>query len=373
MFSVMLPPKYSRHEEVNEKMQTKLATLLDKSDLRSIYQLLDNFALLDPLIPHNNYDSQILLETLLYIGEVIDDQGILLSLGAHCFAAAPAIKQYAAKEIVDKLFPKIQRGLTIAAFAATEDEAGSDVMALQTTYTTQGDYFILNGKKSYITNACIADYYIVFASKNIRLYNRGISAFLIPKDVTGLTIQEIPSQNNNVLKNAFIGNIVLENVKIPRLNLLGKECHGAIIFNNSLKLERLFILIPHIGIIMKWFNRALDHAKSRVQFNKPLIDYQMTKEKLIELYRQLVYCYILAKDAMAKLGQLSEADISLVKLTISEALLKSHQEAIKIFGASGLLQVNNISNNIIDSFASSIYSGTSDIQKLIIATQLVSE
>ncbi|MHB1948951.1 MAG: acyl-CoA dehydrogenase family protein [Gammaproteobacteria bacterium] len=357
----------SNYLNIRNQLDFEFSKSSNDLDLKELLTVIKKFDLLKNISLNDNYDPDDLLYSLLCIGYACNDQGLLLSLGAHFFAAINAIKSYGNSKHY-KILHNLEEGRKIAAFAATEADSGSDIMSMQCKFEKTDNHYILNGDKCYITNATTADYFLIFATKNHKLYDRGISLFLVPKETLGLTIES--NIKSETLINSGVGKIKLDNVSIPHEYLIGKENQGAKIFHHCIKLERAFILIPHVGMMMKWFDICLDHTNNRKQFNTAITNFQMIEDKIIDIYRHLTTSKLLAKEITRNALSISDIDASMVKLTISEALLSTHQKSLEILGAIGILGHSDISSKLIDSFASTIYSGTSNIQKIIISTGL---
>lgn len=308
------------------------------------------------------------LAALITIGTACKSHGLLLSMGAHCFAGVTALQRFSDASEQKEIRDVIANGSKIVAFAATEINAGSDVMAMQTQYAIDDNKFILNGKKCFITNATSADYFLTFATKNVKLYDRGLSLFIIPKNTSGITIE--PLDTESTLKHSGLGNVVFNNVILDQSNLVGKECHAAAVFRDALQVERSLILVSHIGTMLRWYNQSMSHVTSRTQFNKYLYQFQNVSNKIIEMYERIKLSYLLAKDLLDQ-SIFSDVSASMTKNFISESLQVCHRHALNVLGAHGIWGEKKIHENLLDSFSTSIYSGTEEMQKNIIINSLI--
>lgn len=308
------------------------------------------------------------LAALITIGSACKSHGLLLSMGAHCFAGITALQNFSDTDEQKEIRDTITNGSKIVAFAATEMNAGSDVMAMQTQYVIDDNKFIINGKKCFITNATSADYFLTFATKNIKLYDRGLSLFLIPKNTLGITIE--PLDTENTLKQSGLGNVIFDNVILDQSNLVGKECRAATVFRDALQVERGLILVSHIGTMLRWYNQSMSHVTSRTQFKKRLYQFQNVSNKIIEMHERIKLSYLLAKDLLDQ-SALSDVSASMTKNFISESLQICHKNALNILGAHGILGDKKIHENLLDSFSASVYSGTDEMQKNIIINSLI--
>ncbi len=264
------------------------------------------------------------------------------------------------------------RGELMSAFAMTESEAGSDVASMTTRAVRDGDAWVLTGAKFLISNAGIADYYIVFASTDPGAGSRGISAFLVPADAPGLRFggAQVMSAPHP------LGEILLEECRVPASHLVGEEGHGFKVGMATLDLLRPTVGAAACGMASRALAEALDHATTRQQFGKPLASFQLIQQKLgrmaIELTaaRMLVYRAAYEKDMGA---ERITTEAAMAKAFATEAAQRIVDDAVQILGGRGVLASHPVDRLYRSVRALRIYEGTTEIQHLIIAGALVAD
>ena len=313
-------------------------------------------------------DPDATMDALVGLGEGCPNGGMLLSFGAHAFAVAGAVAKFAPDDMRAALLPQLASGSMIGAFAATEARAGSDVMAMETRYGETRSGYVLNGEKAWISNATQADVFVVFATKDQRLHSRGISAFLVERSTPGVTATAAQVQGS--AGNASLGTVTLKDVHIGRDTLIGRVNAGAQVFRHSIAQERILLSAFLVGSIRRALRRSIDHAKSRQQFGAPIASNQYVSGRIVDIYRRYATTRLLLQYAIRRLevGIATEADASLVKLQCSEAAVESNLDAFRIHGAKGFEAAG--SEGLLDALSSVTYSGTSDLQRVIIAASL---
>lgn len=274
------------------------------------------------------------------------------------------------KQKEDFLKP-LASGKKLGAFALTEPEAGSDAANLKTTAHRKNDHYLLNGSKQFITSGKEADYVIVFAVTDISLGKKGISAFIVPNSLPGYEVSRIEEKMGQ--EAAVTVQLHLNNLKIPLENLLGQEGEGYKIALNQLESGRIGIAAQCVGIASAAFEYALAFAKERITFGKPLIEHQAIAFKLadmatqIEAARQLTY--FAANLKQLDIPCIKEA--AQAKLFASEMGEKVCRQAIQIHGGYGYMADYPVERLYRDVRACSLYEGTSEIQRMLIARSLL--
>jgi alkylation response protein AidB-like acyl-CoA dehydrogenase len=306
---------------------------------------------------------------LIGLGEGCPNGGLLLSFGAHAFAVAACIGKFAAPEMVQSLLPRLASGAVIGALAATEADAGSDVMAMKTSYAETDAGFVLNGGKTYISNGAQADSFLVFATKDARLHSRGISCFLVERSTPGVSVAAMALQG---LKGASLGTLTLNEVRLNRASLIGRLNGGAQIFRHAMMRERILLSAFLVGSMRRALMRSCDYAKARQQFGVPIAAHQYVSGRIVEMLTRYATAKLLLDHAITRLadGTATEADASLVKLHASEAALECQLNAFRVHGGKGLEAGSGNCEELIDVLSSLTYSGTSDLQKVILAASL---
>ncbi len=264
----------------------------------------------------------------------------------------------------------IARGEWIGAFALTESHAGSDASELRTTATREGDFYVLNGAKQFITSGKNGQLAIVMAVTDKAAGKKGISAFLVPTDTLGYLVPKLEDKLGQHASDT--AQIIFENCKIPASQLLGEEGQGYKIALSGLEGGRIGIAAQSVGMARAAFEAALAYAKDRAAFGKPIFEHQSVQFKLadmatqIEAARQLIYHAASLKDA----GQPCLKEAAMAKLFASEMAEKVCSDAIQIHGGYGYVADFPVERIYRDVRVCQIYEGTSDIQKILIGRAL---
>jgi acyl-CoA dehydrogenase len=282
-----------------------------------------------------------------------------------------AINRAAAEHIREFWVERAASGRAIAAFALTEPEAGSDVASLQTTAQRDGDAYVLNGHKRFISNAGIADFYTVFARTGANEKGRAaISAFVVGARMPGFSVV----QHTQLMSPHPIGEIELKNCRVPADNLIGNEGDGFGLAMETLDTFRASVGAAACGMARRAVDEALRYSTNRKQFGKLLAEHQLVQEKLADMVTELDAARLLVYRA-AYLKDTSEGrqsrEASEAKLFATEAAWRIIDAALQIHGGAGLVHGTVIERLYRDVRALRIYEGTSEIQKLIIASQLL--
>jgi alkylation response protein AidB-like acyl-CoA dehydrogenase len=267
-----------------------------------------------------------------------------------------------------KYLSKLASGDLVAAQAITEPEAGSDVSSISTRAERQTNHFTLNGRKTFTSNGPLADIIFVFAVTDPkRKHLGGISCLLVEKEMNGFNRDKpFEKMGLRTLQNC---DLIFEDCQVPCENLLGREGQGMIIFNEVIEWERALMAATHLGNLERILELCIKYATTRIQFGQPIGKFQAIANKIanmkvnIELGKLIVYKigWLKGKDKRATL------ESSIAKLFISESLKSAALEAIQIHGAYGYMKEFEIERELRDSIAATIYSGTSEMQKNIIA------
>jgi len=270
-----------------------------------------------------------------------------------------------------RFLPALARGEQVPAFALTEPEAGSDVAGLATRAERDGDGWVLSGTKRFISNAPAADLYVVFAKTAPERGAKGISAFLVPGDAPGLDGAPL-----HTLAPHVIGELRFERCRVPAEHLLGAEHEGWRVAMGTLDVFRASVGAQAVGLAQAALDLALAHARTRVQFGQPLAQFQLIQAKLADMAteiraaRLLVYSAARLRDAGAARVTLES---SMAKLYATEMAQRVVDQAVQIHGGAGVLRGSPIERLYREVRAARIYEGTSEIQRLIIARQLLRE
>ena len=309
----------------------------------------------------------IIRETLSYSSALADLAFVMQGLGTYPISVA------ATEHVRDFWLDRSRNGQAIAAFALTEPDAGSDIAALKTTARREDDTYIINGRKRFISNAGVADFYTVFARTGTREDARAeISPFIVSARMQGFSVVE----RTEMIAPHPIGELEFKDCRVPAEDMIGKPGDGLRLALQTLDVFRASVGAAACGLARRALDESVSHAKSRQQFGKKLAEHQLIQEKLADMAteldaaRLLVYRAAYLKDAGDE-GSTREA--SEAKLFATEAASRIIDQAVQIHGGSGLVRGEVVERLYRDVRALRIYEGTSEIQKLIIANQLLKE
>jgi acyl-CoA dehydrogenase len=303
------------------------------------------------------------------ISKVSATVGVILSV--HTSVGTNPILYFGTEEQKRKYVPKLASGKYLGAFCLTEPGAGSDAKSLKTKAVRQGDYYILNGSKVFITNGGEADTYIVFARTNPdEPGSRGVSAFIVEKDTPGFIIGK--DEKKMGLHGSRTVQISFEDAKVPAENLLGEEGQGFKIAMANLDVGRIGIAAQSLGIAEAALEHATAYAKERIQFGKPIAEQQGVAFKLADMATAVEAAKLLVYRAafLRSNGLPCSKEASMAKLFASRAAMENAIEAVQIFGGNGYTEDYPVERLFRDAKVCEIYEGTSEIQRLVISKQL---
>jgi alkylation response protein AidB-like acyl-CoA dehydrogenase len=300
-------------------------------------------------------------------GRGCEDAGLVFSACAHQFACLMPIVEHGTEELKQELLPKLARGEWVGANGITESESGSDAFSLKTRAVDAGDHYVLDGEKSFVTNGPIADVVIVYASTHPRHGYMGLSAFVVPKDAAGLTIGKPFTKLG--LSTSPMSTIYLDGCRVPKGHRLGAEGQGANVFKSSMNWERACLFGAWVGVMDRQLDRAIAFARERRQFGKPIARYQAISHRIADMRLRLDSARLLLYRAcwLKDRGEDATVEVALSKIAISEAVIQSSLDTIQIHGALGVIEEAGIERALRDSISSTIYSGTSEIQRELVA------
>ena len=299
------------------------------------------------------------------------DGGTGVILSAHVSLGSYPIYAFGTEEQKQKYLVPLASGEKLGAFGLTEPNAGSDAGGTETTAVLEGDHYILNGGKIFITNADKADTYVVFAVTTPGIGTRGISAFIVEKGWEGFTFGD--HYDKMGIRSSSTAELIFNNVKVPKENLLGKEGEGFKIAMATLDGGRIGIASQALGIAQGAFENALAYSKERIQFGKPIAQQQIISFKLADMAtkiraaRFLVYSAAELKENHEPFGMES----AMAKQYASDICLEVVNDALQIFGGSGYLKGMEVERAYRDAKICTIYEGTNEIQRVVIASHLI--
>ncbi|MBU8914968.1 acyl-CoA dehydrogenase [Bacillus sp. FJAT-29953] len=302
------------------------------------------------------------------LSKVSATMGVILSV--HTSVGTNPILYFGTEEQKQKYVPKLAAGEYLGAFCLTEPSAGSDAASMKSRAVRDGDHFVINGSKVFITNGGEADVYIVFAKTNPELGAKGVSAFIVEKDTSGLVIGK--DEKKMGLHGSRTVQLTFEDMRVPAENLLGAEGEGFKIAMANLDAGRIGIAAQALGIAEAALSAATKYAKQRHQFGKPIAAQQGIAFKLadmatnVEAARLLVYRAADLRGQGLKCGM----EASIAKLFTTRTAVEVATEAIQVFGGYGYTEDYPVERYFRDAKVTEIYEGTSEIQRIVISKHL---
>ena len=295
--------------------------------------------------------------------------GTYLTAGAS-LVALPLIN-FGTKEQKEKYLKPLAEGTKVGAFGLTEPGAGSDAGATATTAVLDGDHYILNGRKCWITNAPFCDFAIVTAVTEKGKGTKGISTFIVEAGWEGFS--HGAHEDKMGIRGTRTSDLIFENVKVPKDNLLGKEGKGFVVMMNTLEAGRIGVAAQAVGVAQSALDEAIKYTKERVQFGKPLSAFQNTQFTIadmatkVEAARLLVYQAAQLKDD----GKSPAIASSMAKFYAAEVANEVAYKALQLHGGYGYVKDYRIERIYRDARILSIYEGTSQVQQIVIAGKLL--
>ncbi len=299
------------------------------------------------------------------------DGGVGVILSAHTSLGTYPIDHFGTEEQKQKYLLPLAKGEKLGAFGLTETNAGSDAGETETTAVLDGDHYILNGQKIFITNAPAADTYVVFAVTTPGIGTHGISAFIVEKDFEGFTFSD--HYDKLGIRSSTTAELHFNNVRVPKENLLGKEGKGFNIAMATLDGGRIGIAAQALGIAQGAYEHALAYSKERIQFGQPLAANQGISFKLADMYTKIDAARLLVYRAaeMKTNGERYGLQAAEAKMFASDIALEVVNDALQIYGGSGFMKGMEVERAYRDAKITTIYEGTNEIQRVVIAANII--
>ncbi len=296
--------------------------------------------------------------------------GMYTSIMANTLATTPIVL-YGSDEQKKEFLTPFTKEMRFACFGLTEREAGSDNTAIRTTAIKDGDHYILNGSKTFITNAGVSQMGVIFASTDKDRGARGLSAFIVPMDLPGVSVGKKENKMGHRASNT--AEIYLDNVKVPAKNILRREGVGFIIALKTLDFARPAVGAGGLGVARAAYEEALSYAQTRIQFGKPIAAFQHNAFKLadmcteIDAARLLVYRSAWMLDNNIKASKES----AMAKIVATDVAMKTTTEAVQILGGYGYMKEYPVEKMMRDAKLLQIYEGTNEIQRHVISLEIL--
>lgn len=307
---------------------------------------------------HSALDMVAILEG---VGLTCRDNGLIFSIGAHLWACETPLLLFGTDEQKQRHLRPMASGELIGANAMTEPDSGSDAYALRTTAVKDGDGYVLNGTKTFVTNGPVADLFITYGRTGGKGF-AGITGFLVERGTPGLTVG--PAFDKMGLRTSPMCEIAFEDCRVPKANILGRVGSGSFVFNSSMEWERLMIMASALGTMEHLLDRCTAYIKER-----GVSKHQAVAHKLVDMELRLES----ARAALYRAAWLKEVkgaamrESAMAKVTASEAYVHACRDAIQLHGAYGFMVEYELERELRDATASTLYSGTSEVQRNIIA------
>jgi alkylation response protein AidB-like acyl-CoA dehydrogenase len=298
------------------------------------------------------------------------DQGLLFSINAHLWTNSIPILLYGTEDQKSRYLPGLTNGTLIGANGASEPDAGSDVFSMRTRAVRQGDSYVLNGTKMFVSNAPVSDVIVTYATIDPSLGAMGITAFIVDRQTPGVTISRKLEKMG--LRTSPMAEVIFEDCVVPVANRLGREGRGAGVFESSMEWERGCILANCLGVMRRQLEHAVRHAQTRKQFGKAISKFQSVANRIVDMKVRLDSC----RPLVYRIGWLKDqkrdarTEAAVAKLYVSDCYVKSSLDYVQVFGGYGYMTEQEVERDVRNSIASTLYSGTSEIQRNIIAAGL---
>jgi alkylation response protein AidB-like acyl-CoA dehydrogenase len=299
------------------------------------------------------------------------DGGLVFSLCAHLLSCVVPLWQYGNEEQKQRYLPGLCNGTLIGVHAMTEPTSGSDAFALRTKAEPCGGGFRINGTKTFISNGPIADVVIVFAMTDSKKgYYGGVTAFLVESGAAGFVVSQKFEKMGS--RTSPLGELVFEDVYVEAQAVLGGIGAGSTLFTQAMDWERICLFASHIGTMERLLEQSTTYARTRKQFGQSIGKFQAVAHRIVDMKVQLEAARLLTYKAAWRLGRAKHVsmDASIAKLFVSESLVKAALDAVQIHGGYGYMTEYQLERALRDAVGSTLYSGTSEMQRNIIARWL---
>jgi alkylation response protein AidB-like acyl-CoA dehydrogenase len=325
------------------------------------------------MVPKQYGGAELDIQTVVYLMEALGyacrDSGLTFAILSQMLSIQPAIQLFGSEAVKEKYLTRLASGVC-GAFAITEEESGSDTYSLKATAKRVDGGYVLNGTKKFITLAPVADIAVVFATVNSELGQWGVTGFVLDRDAEGFTTTETRPKMG--LRTTPIGDIVLEDCFVPESHRLGDEGAGVGIFSKAMESERSYILAGQLGTMQRQLEETIKFVRERKQFSTPIGKFQSVSNRVANMKLRIETARLLLHKVawLESQGKPLVLDAALANLHLSEAAVESGLDTVRNYGARGYLTEYEVERDFRDSVGGLVYSGTSDIQRNIIARML---
>jgi alkylation response protein AidB-like acyl-CoA dehydrogenase len=304
------------------------------------------------------------------LGYACTDNGLIFSVNAQMWACEMPIVRFGTDEQKRRWLPGLCDGSVIAAHGMSEPGSGSDAFSLSTTAQKNGSAYVLDGSKTFVTNAPESDLFVVVGTIDKELGFAGVTAFLIEKGTRGFTVGKPLSKMG--LRTSPMSELFFDGCEVPDENLLGKPGQGMLVFDSSMSWERGCILASTVGTMQRQLERSLAYGQERRQFGQPIGSFQAVSHKLVDMKLRLDTARLLLYRLgwLIDRGETTTLESALVKLYLSECYVRSSLDALQVHGGYGYMTEYELERDLRDAIGSRLYSGTSELQYNVAAKSM---
>ncbi len=308
-------------------------------------------------------------KVMMALGRACEDNGLVFSLNAQLWAFQMPLLRFGTDAQRERFLLPACRGELIGAHAVSEPSSGSDAMSMSARARKlhNGEGYVLDGRKTFVTNGPLADVVLVFASVAPERKSAGVTGFLVPRETPGLTLSApIPKMGQH---SSPMGDVILEDCRVPESARLGAEGGGAAIFSAAMEWERTCIFAAHLGAMERLLDDCMRYTKERAQFGQPIGRFPEVANKLVDMKVGIEAGRLLLLHAAAEkdAGRSAILHAAMAKLFVSEAHLRAALDAVQVHGGYGYCTELGIERELRDAVPGTLYSGTSEMQRKIIA------
>ncbi len=304
------------------------------------------------------------------LGYACRDNGLLFGLAAQMWSVQMPILRFGTEDQKRKYLPRLCSGECVGAHGMSEPDSGSDAFALRTTAIADGDAYVLTGTKTFVSEAPVADLFLVFATIDRGKGALGLTAFLVDRDTPGFSVgRQIGKMG---LKTSPMAELIFDQARVPVTNRLGREGRAVTIFNDSMEWERACILASNLGTMERLIETSVQYARDRKQFGKSIGEFQAVSHRIADMQVRLEAARLLLyRGAWAKQnGQAPGPHAAVAKLYLGEAMVQTCLDAVQIRGGYGYTTEYEVERDLRDAVGGTLYSGTSEIQRNLISRGL---
>jgi alkylation response protein AidB-like acyl-CoA dehydrogenase len=299
------------------------------------------------------------------------DGGLIFSVGAHLLACVVPVWRHGTDEQKRRWLPGLARGEMVGVHGMSEPGSGSDPFSMRTRAVRSGDGWIINGTKTFASNGPVADLAVTFAVTDPEKGAfGGVTSFVVEKGAPGFSVGgSIPKMG---LRTSPMSELVFEDCRVGPENVLGEVGGGVAVFVEAMDWERILLVAPHVGTMQRLLDESVKYARTRRQFGQPIGKFQAVSHKLADMKVRLEAARLLTYQAASRLGRSKTVslDAAMTKLFVSESLVRSALDTVQVFGGYGYSTEFEVERTLRDAVGGTIYSGTSEMQRNIIARWL---